>query len=931
MKTAQVPQTEGQKAFKKLQECIEGTQGNDIKWFMDREFFLKSLLNAFNTRYCSCVTPHIGTVFDPIFLVINGKEHRVDSVYMKPIKLQNATSVAFMVSLLAKDTKDSHEPIDILDKSIYLRDGIVDGLYGTTSVGYTAIESTKEWIMKNGRNQDVLTRYKLSRDSVPPYVVLIDNRDGGDYNGTPFSYAVDTTGLFNVVGSFAIIRSGFIPRSAVTEALATKLAYSKADNYISTLTDDQKDMLRNFLFGTVDNMYFEKNITPPNAVTKKWSLTTNPSIYAWDDSIMGNISLARKDENTASTPEGKLIDFLVNPSSIERKFATYGADIQSNQSTPKTGDKSVADTTTNQPTGNNAKPNGSDSSDDSESDDDDGTTGNQPAGGNNAKPGDGKQQIINNTSPSKSDPNFERLMKFNQLLAAVTPTQFDTKYLAIVKLLNMFNYVHCSEVSPDESHRIEPIFVEFEGNSYRVCRVFIFNNNQLVYECRTIDNALRMVSVKALGKLPQGAPFTAKSQPGEDTSFIYQPIDPIYGKIHYKSAPGVALKPTRTCIDTNGLYKFIGKERWYVDTRYVYRYEKEHTITNYEYKTNSVNATVFVANVDTNPLNQRESMRLFLFDENSVNTLINVINDQKQWIDLFGQDAMVDIQSTIGELKTVSSSIYKALSLPETSIFPVPDPIQQGGDIQTLIGQVPRAKLLYDALRDLETSVKEKASTIAFLEGQYKIMNSEFTQKFKLALPLLAKFANESQNDSYLDEYDAFADTYEKIEEESDEKIKNLKTGLGLKSAVFITNGMDVMVNKENYSEMIRSNVFKGKYNAELIISDNHGNEHLCAEFKHINTYTDENNKLVYGAMCGKNSQQIFHNETGNKMTLDNGVITINIKDEKGRVIRAINTSFNDTPKDSYLCMLKAPWTQLFLTRSTESDTLKVKMIVIDV
>ena len=931
--------TKGQEAFKRLAECLLFSY--QYAWVESHEFTIKTMLNTFNTRYCSCLNIYKDGDFDSIFLHIGDVDYRVDSLYMKVDPIGQKYN--FFMSLCRGGAKKAGTRIEVSidDERIITKDyKLVDTIFNTPSdLSEFASNTTVEKLSTNG-NKSIY--YTLDRgEDVPPFVILENNRkDMMDTNGDLVAESIeDDSRLFDTLGTVAYLRDNIIPQGDVTRHSTASGAISSSDK--DTLDVRQRQMLMHFLFGPGDIDYFDSNIhfdKDENSHTFNDKLSRLP----WDNTIKSKLV------NLIESERGKILyDYIpVDYSNTEKLFPEYGTQGGGTStpklSTPKAVNKSTVNTTGDQPAGNNAKPGGTDS--------DDGNTGKQPAGGNNAKPGDAKQQIPNNTSPSKIDPNFTQLMKFNQLLKAITPTQFDTKYLAIVKLLNMFNYVHCSEVSPDESHRIQPIFVEFEGNSYRVCRVYILNYNQFLYECRTVDNTFKLFSVKTLGKLPQGAPFTAKSQPDPTVSFIYKPIDPIFGEVHYRYLPAYlkSNSPVVTCIDTNGLYSYTDKTRWYVDTRYAYNYTFSDTVIAYMASYGG-NKDRFKIDVPVAKFDRSRDLSTFLFDSGFPTALGNIISGQTQWINLIIGTGIDSTQSTLDELKKVSPSIYNALSLPETPIFPLPDPIQQGGDIQALIGQVPRAKLLYKALGDLEESVAAKTKRLSYREGKYEILNEEFVGKFNLSLNLLGEFAQvlDAQDSQYGDKYEAFEVEYDKYNTETIKKTTALKTKLGvsekeaveydrrqtdvIKSAVFITSGMDIMTNKESYSEMIRSNVFKGKYNAELIVSDNHGNEHLFAEFKHINTYTDENNRLVYGAMCSKNSQQVFHNETGNKMTLDNGTIRINVKDEKGRVIRTIDTSFSDTPKDSYLCMLRATGTRLFLTRPTESDALKLKMFVIDV
>lgn len=149
--------------------------------------------------------------------------------------------------------------------------------------------------------------------------------------------------------------------------------------------------------------------------------------------------------------------------------------------------------------------------------------------------------------------------------------------------------------------------------------------------------------------------------------------------------------------------------------------------------------------------------------------------------------------------------------------------------------------------------------------------------------------------------------------------------------------GVDVITSNAAFSRMIRENVFKGKYSAELSIvspGEKATTPVLHMKFDNIGTYTDENTKrLVYGARCSKNSRVTWHTKNKNKLPANTGEtgMKVCIKDEYGNMIKERTVPLDSAPDDGHAYMLKCDDTRVYLTRSSETGELGVKMLIVDV
>lgn len=904
------PTTDGQKAFKKLHDCLidlTNTEDGGAKKLMDYYFVIASTIATFNTHYCSCVSPYDDTLvpFTPIFLIIQNTLCRLANVsfqYDIEAKKMDVRLHLFCESGIIYNNngdKTQDPELDLRDDDIWDSDSnlLRDEIFKTSATVF---------------NENAVGKsFKLDLTGVPPFLYMNETKNS----------RIDATGtLLELLGvDDTILQMGVIPKgiykassTSIPASLQMKDSVKKVLKESNLLTEENRELLRNFLFGPPDISYLEQNISKKAPYVFDFTARLR-----WVPEIPELVALSG---NKA------LIDYVKGPSNIERSIAEYVPGSIANQNSPTGGT----------PTGSKkgATP--------SRSDGDDGATVKKSDGGNNTKPGDGKQQIINNTSPSKSDMNFERLMKFNKLLKTVTPIQFDTKYLAIVKLLNMFNYVHCSEVSPAKDHVIEPIFVQFDGTSYRVCRVYI-KNYQFVYDCRDTNGTQKIFGAYGMENLTIGDSFV-KDPPGKNVSFIYMPVDPIYGEVHYKYKPGITYGETITCLDTNGLYKYIGSDRWYVNTNYVSIYNTRDTFGSLSVLNTKENS--YRTEVMTNPFGEQEYLGLFLFDTDSGTTLDSIVNGLKQWTSLSDEAEMVDIESTLDQLKNTSPVIYNALSLPETSTLPLPNPIQQGRDVKTLISQVPRAKLLYEELAKLEKNVTKLKSANSLLTLEMKYNNDVGEAKREYYAQAFGKVQEKMKDKTILTSAKDMNNFMRANQLTRDQKVKELTDNFEKsKSSIpdtsqkaFFSSNIDVMVNHDKFSQMIRENIYKGKYTAEVIITADESVSStqpvLHMKFMNINTYTDENNKMVYGARCSNKSKQVFNTESRNRLKPPkNGRATVRISDDQNRIMKESVITLSEINTDDHRCMLKADDTRLFFTRDEEGPDgeYQMKMVIVDV
>lgn len=963
------PQTDGQEAFKKLQECIANISGQPIEWFRQREFYLKSILNAFNTRYCSCITPHTGQPFDPIFLVVDGRIERVDSVYMEPLNLsENPLKVEFMVSLWHDNgtKKDmTHNAISILDALLYTKNGNVAGLYDTDITEFTLNTTSEIFKAKNSKGKSVVAKYSFERVNVPPYVRIVDNREVLKVEDTEYLRADDNTCLFDVLNVNVFIRPEIIPSSFVSGSASDKAVLDFEDsNYVSSKLDDkQRSLLVEFLFGPTNSNYFIDNIKE-DTIKGTWSFTDQPVILDWDPLILDNIVLNVVNKDTPTTPEGKLISFLVNKSPLEMKFKLYG----------KKSDVGSSAKKVSTPSATPSKKKGAVFEPDEESDEE---PDNVPI-----------IQPTKNTTTTQQPmkiPQVTPLSQLHDIIVSVmkSPDQLKKDYWALSKLLNAFNYVYCSEISPDKGHEIKPLYLVYNNIDYRLAGVRIRDTKDIVYDLYDKNGKWTYVSFNdtnwssALDTTTSTALF--KQNKIDDTKlYSYQSgARPLYGMINrYYSATGIG----RLSVtyderwDENGLDVLLGVQSgvnnyWHIDTRYTPRLE--------------LDSASYGDKRGTSPLNdeQRSLLKSFLFPSSVA--LGGVLSGSVSWVTLYTMKSMykwyqlLDVIRKKGSaslyatlVQDVAEIIYVSPSDPlELAIERLPkvkeeidrvsknqsNPLKDGTnfplpkkdeDFNVLIGNVPRARLLYEELdklqkrvvamnNEIKTKEDEKKTLVAeldYVKGDLDLANVYYGKVFTYAFEQIAKTATEKRVITQVDI--TVMNTYIMSLQDADELARatlEAKKNEALTTKAIYSSNMDVMVGSEKFGKMIRDNVYKGKYSAEvLVMDDTLDSPVLHMNFENINTYTDENNKLVYGARSSSNSKQVYHTSNKNNMKPPkSGQMVVRIRDDQDRLMKERILSLPEISSNDQLCMLKAADVRFFLKRG--DDAHQMKTLIVDV
>lgn len=972
----QGPQTNGHKAFKKLHDCISGVAA-DWEWLKERQFLITSLLNTFNTHYCNCITVYDPATFqfDSIFLFVNDEISRVDGVYME-VDAINKT-IEFKLSLqISTKNKSEPEQISFFDPSIY------DGQSLINTIFEGDVSDPDIFFPNNAVNASF---YTLRRGPVSPYVVIVNNRKQKlDKAGREEYPAIDDkAGLFKLLGINPYSRDKLIPFSVIT--VNTKAPGRQARIGNDTILDaNEKLLLQNFLFGpgTVD--YFNSN-TLYDEESDTHSFIEESIVLPWDE----NSGILDKLQVLANTDDGKkLIASVVNQSDRERMvFDVYGQPprVQSIVEPQKTVEP-VIPRVVIEP---KVIP---------------------PVVIPSNKPNADITKKKNTQPQRKENNNVSKLRNLVILLKNVQPSQMISEFLALSRLLHVFNYFHCTAISlENDLTEIEPIYITHKLIVQRLRSVRMVNDNTFMFDFCDITGKNTSLPLEYLLVIVNAeeqedtVPFT--HQKIDDTvSYLLKLDESLFGSIHrYYAYRGMY----NSCRDTNGLLSLIesddNKKKWRVERKY--------------FTNNEINMTLAPGNdlplTKSNlSITQKNLLKGFLFSLNDntktddYNNLKDVLIGEKAWVSTFKLNASEgEWNAVLGIVRTESPNVYNLL-VPQggRKDYPLPED-DRDVDIKKLIEDAPRAKRLYEAIEKLEKSVRgikqengdlkievetlKKASKtlpsgdikkltdannileIDKMESSIKVKkltsevdrlkkdkanlfeiskidNEEFKGKFDLMIGVLDEILDDVENPvndgksaalSVERHNNVLIPAFRGFEVIADEKKKQFPVteevdtqGNAKIGAAILSEGMDVVSSKERFSSMIRDNVYKGKYNVEVIINGSDTKTpDLHMNFKHINTYTDENDKLVYGALCNRNSQQIFHTQNDNRLSPLSGNMTVRIKDERDRLVKDISTPFVDMPVDGHLYMLKTNDMRFYLTRSSDTTPLKVKMLIVDV
>lgn len=995
----------------------------------ERYFTLTSIINTFNSLHCWAITPYDDSdifKFVPIFLRIMDADLRLDAVellYDKKKKSLGA-NFRFLSEEEVGDPVSYVHNIPYNDARLWKNNALVVSIFTSTMTAFSEpIKETGETVVMDYRD-------------TPPYVF---------FRKTPKATFFDEyTGLYDVISDAVLnakmdnpsgnyTRYNMYPSvvSVDSEAERKRTATpirQRIANAGATVT--QQKMLRLFLYGFPVGKYIDDNIKK-DGEKYVFNPTSRP---AWDKAVKGLV--AKVVAQNKDTDMEKLTDYVRHPSKTESSLPIFGSlkdvgDIYEDpvedagndklvESVSEGDDDSVSDADGSASVSDD---DGSSASDDGSQDDVTPVENNVPAKTPSTTP-IVVSPVKQPTAPITTEPGHINLRRLYNILEKVRDDQKTVdSFWALSKFLNAFNAFFCSEVSPYQSSKIEPIYVTIgktkttkaphrlysvtlSSNTFRYA--FVDSSDTLsVYE-QDDDNLVSAIESDATTKAFDDHVIVDKT--GSFT-VSYTNRRPLYGEIRRYYASGVFGTWDR-CWDSNGLDLLIGygtgdgdDGRWHVDSRYVKITLGTETNVGDRPKRIPTKLTT----------NQQTALRAYLFGDGPVEkaALKKVLNGAPQWTaeyivkDISGWMAILDV------VEIENPIIYKQIA-PNGHRFPVPtreadidfvfSKLQKAKDLLAKVDQLDRAveglkkenehlKSELDEARAngnvdenaLQTELGEAKKTIASnkklmvalekennalkvgrddalsetatirkqldtmtterdrLRGEAKLDNDYYLAAYKLLEASLNEVNGEPDEKGLIsfnlvqfeNNYNANLDEIDQLKAKLKEDTDNLGAQKNAEPTQF-TTGLDVIASNASFSRMIRENVFKGKYSAELSVissSEPHAPV-LHMKFDNIGTYTDENNKrLVYGARCSKNTRHTSHTKNKNRLpaNIDPTSMKVCVKDEYGNVIKQRMVALAAAPDDGHSYMLKCDDTRVYMTRSSETGELGVKMLIVDV
>lgn len=932
----------GQEAFKKIQSCFTNLK-NDNDIFGQYAFTLKSMVNTFNARYCSSIIPesYNNRPFDPIFLNVFGNPCRLEHVELTTYverEVEGEDEDKDGNKIMITEKKPELAPEFWFYSEVPHNISLANeepSLFNYWSLPY----NDKALIEENGNLKESVFNTQITEfvDTLLPVEgYKIERQDN-----TPYTYVKRTkkrgvveelSGLYTLLGLKPEVRLALVPRLACPSAGNTQESgqYGKIK-----LNDQQKEVIRNFLFGPGDIKYFDRNVAK---VGNGWKFSFDTRL-AWidktDQLFVGSAVPIQLGEFMAD-PYGEEIDTL-NIYGEKRVFflddnnAKKGASPIKNA--PKQVDRGASPSVTHKKRKDVVDPE--------------------------------EEAEEEPKQPAKKPANTEirSLRQLIKIVKGLTPDHFKNHYLELTNFLNTFNLIHCSEISPFKDHRIKPIYIQSGKAVLRLFNVRISSNtNNVIFFFSDVDGE---VTSYPYGELPVTetninaaihdtvTPF-AKYEIADNVSYTvdYSTSRLVYGKLQrYYYPPTFGVGEYNECRDTNHLYQYIELKHWFVESAYL---PGKHVKPDGD-KDTRISDDNNVAGIPSTRV-KKGLLKAFLFSDDPKVDEVNlslVLDDRVGWVDTF--EVTEDVRSVLTEIEQSNNAMYK-LIVPGGRVKSVAEVPDKDPELKEFLAKIPRVAEAMEKLESVEKLVKRlreeqtgltdqilalttQIDTLTStnkdltrettrLEKTLVLVNTEYVGKFKYMLTMLQ---NSYATDTYISEeaLDTLNIELDELSLVSEKEKKALELG----STTFFAEGIDVFARHEMYSQMIRENLFKGKYNVEVKLLGSKNGLHM--NLKHINTYTDEvSNNLVYGAMSSKNTQQILHNGAmSNQLNKDaSGTLSVRVMDEKNRLIKTREIPFANIPVNGHRYMIQSNDTRVFLTRvSDESDALKVKMLIIDV
>ena len=585
------------------------------------------------------------------------------------------------------------------------------------------------------------------------------------------------------------------------------------------------------------------------------------------------------------------------------------------------------------------------------------------------------------TNPGSTDvdeeSNIQTLRGFDAVLDEMGDplTWKEKEYWRNLQLINRFNYYHCNEVSPvNAKMEITPIFITYKTRPFRVAGVRVLNTSIYydLFDAAGLHVTVRRdhPTVRDFMENGSGAkPFMSTGPPADMESYTidYDLIRPMYGRLYryyYDLGSTIARainkgKGLVTDVMTEGNETWDehnldvltgGKNKtptWTIDARYIPSRESfltpEQVAALYKKKDPQREKLL---SLDTK---EQTLLRSFLF-YSAVETIENrlelALSDASELdnVESLNTKQLEEWRALLNKLRERDPVLYRVL-----------DPLERvkpgGTYVATTVDEADATAFSSDVVRGLQEALVRLQENV----DKTKLSNNEMTKKLAKIERVFGEYdtgfgglfgytsnqikvlygatPNGDTKTSMATMYKAIGAKYGETLKTNDEAVKllaNLKKGESNYLAFY--EGIDVISSKEHFNGLIRSNVYKGKYNAEVVIHEMGSDKPRSGiQFSHISTYTDENGRLVYGAKCSKNNKHVFHNEEKNKLLVKNGTITINMRDESGRLIKSASLPFAGVPESGHLYMLKSGETKLFLSRSLENGPLEIKTLVVPI
>ena len=526
-----------------------------------------------------------------------------------------------------------------------------------------------------------------------------------------------------------------------------------------------------------------------------------------------------------------------------------------------------------------------------------------------------------------------------------TTETFSTNW-PLVKFINTFNYVHCSEIRPagHGGEPIKPIYMEWDGEATRLLSVAILNERFVMYfGSESGERIPKIVSEVAteIGATKdtqrQLSGFINRDkQPALPYMIDYRNVFPLYGYI-VRTIAGV--RRYGVCIDTNGLYKCVSKRKtgafddaiyWEIDERYVpafMTYDEDKALENdTDWQTNH---------------SYREMLRHFLFTtKGDISNLEEILFTKTTiWENLYLQPAQWS--TMMKDLQENAPAIYAKLN-------PVSSRLASPEEQQVIIDKGPKSITEVDeAVLEVEKTIQDLRNRLEASEKKYSALAARFKSKlnyFTEAFQVANNFIDNLGSD---DDWEEYQEALQVVKDA--ERVRNAKLGLqnkvdaGLQAMITSSRDVvDVSMAREEFNKLLRSNVYKGKFKIDFKVESDAGEGTatpvLDMSFNHVNTVVDpENNRAKYGTLFKQDLRPLYRiggavpNGMG-PVIPSRGIITLTIQNEKGEQLKKRQMSYQlDATKseEGTLYLIHASDVDLYVR--SEKNITKLKTLVVDV